>query len=361
MKRLLVFCREHFIVVSIASYSLGFAQHFLVILKHGEIMAADWKPTQYHINYFEYGFAKRALVGTLFFPVMSLLPDGGTEEKLFVVSVSFVTFIALVLILRAAINSLPPDWRGIRDVLPAILCFAPVGFMQISYDIGRYDLFNYLVIATMFVLIRRGALLSAAAVLTVGILIHEAVFFIALPLLLIAVVHDGFHVYRVIKCTFMPVSAMALTALFGNLSEQELALLPPEVSGGAGVWTRGVLEPAGYLGVANYMILGFYALVPLALLVKLCRENELSTLKFVSPLSIVGALFFLGTDYFRWVHLLFVSVLSVVFFIATTERSTNIAVDRRDRLTLLAFSFPLGPIGISQGLPYIRRLLESFQ
>ncbi len=76
---------RYFLPLSIFSYLVGFAQHLFKAIDRGHFYALDWKITQYHINYIDFGLVKRGLFGTISYPIFSLLPDAGVAERLFII------------------------------------------------------------------------------------------------------------------------------------------------------------------------------------------------------------------------------------------------------------------------------------
>lgn len=348
IKKLSDVCRDHFIVLAVFFYMLGLAKHFDL----------DWKLTEYHINYLQFGFVKRGVVGTLLFPILSLLRDGGMAERSLIIIFDFVIFLVLVSLLKRALDDFPEEWTEIRDFLRPILIFSPVGFIEMGFDVGRFDHLNFLLLAAIVLLCRRKAFMAASVVLAIGIFIHEAVFFYGLPVMIVAATLDGYDLRRISSAVAIPLVSIAIIAAFGNLNKEMISTLPNAISAGSHAYSRGIFEPAGYLGMTNYVVLLFYIALPYAFVMQFTRNLGVPSHRVSLPLLFVLPLFVLGKDYFRWVHLVFVSTLSVVFLLGFSLPLKQIKLSTLQKRLALAYSFPLGPIGIDFALPYVHSVVS---
>src|SRR6516165_10217311 len=112
---------KHFVVLSILFYFIGLAQHLVLAARRSPDGVLDWKLTQYYVNYFDFGFLRRAAVGTLLHPLMA------------------------------------------------------------SFDAGRFDHIDFVLLIVAVALVMRRDLVVSGAVLAVGILVHEVMFLFGFP------------------------------------------------------------------------------------------------------------------------------------------------------------------------------------
>lgn len=331
-----------------------------VAIDRGHIYALDWKITQYHINYIDFGLVKRGLFGTISYPIFSLLPDAGVAEHLFIISIDFLLFLIIVQLLNILIKKYLNNQIGLSVFVRTVVIFSPVGFMQMSYDIGRYDHLNFvLLIFAMYAILEKQIFLGGI-ILAIGVFNHEAIFFFGVPVAFAAASLTLHDFRKALSALVPPVFAIAYILFFGNLDADISLLLSSDVADGAKVWSRGVFQPNFNLSLESYLLVTFFSLAPYAFLYLAYKENELRLdLLFWSTLSPL-ALFVLGIDYFRWTQLIMVTVLTATFIIWKQGNRKIIKLNFVSKAVALLYVLPLGPIGIASGLPYIAKLKEIF-
>ena len=348
-------CRKHFILIGLISYFFGTLHDIIIYFHENKFSAFDWKITQYHVNYIDFGFVKRGLVGTVLYPFLSAFQTGGMWEIVFLWSLDLACFFLVLILLHRALRHLPAEWS---DWLRVVIIFSPIGIMQYAYDVGRYDHFNYLVIAGIIACLMGGRFALASLIMTAGILLHEAVFFYALPLMIAAIWLKRKPLAEAALLAVGPVAAMALVVLFGNASAELMARLPAAISGGAEVWGRSILEPAYNFGVRNAIILAVYLALLMGLVLRYAMTSGGPSLMLMLPVICCLPLFGLGIDYFRWVHLMFVAFMSTAILLALQAPGRPIAMTTWDKGLVLALATPAGPIGVEWGLPLAIKLLS---
>jgi len=231
--------------------------------------------------------------------------------------------------------------------------------MQYAYDVGRYDHFNYLILASIVWFTARRQPMYASVALTAGILVHEAIFFYAMPLIILAITAERESLLKMSLMMCGPVIALACVIFWGNADPATLASLPKAVSGGVQVWERGVLEPAQNFGIRNSLILAYFVVLVPVLMIRYALSTGVRPLILLLPFICCLPLFGLGIDYFRWVHLMFVSFLAMSILLALRAPSRQaIRMTRFDKALGLALSIPLGPVGVDWGLPLVIKTLS---
>lgn len=358
--RVLGFVSGRFRTFALLFWLIGLLQAALVIARDRSLdKFQSWGVTQYYMNYLDFSFVKRGLVGTLLHPVFTRIGADVDLAKIVILLLDALLFIALVLALDRSTKAVLRDDGVLAKLVRTAIVVSPVGVMQYSYDPGRFDHINFALIALATALLLNRRNLAAGAVVAIGVLVHEAVFVYAFPLLVAMALALGSGTWEararsVVLFGIVPLAAAVSVALFGNTDVNPAAVLPPTVLQGAEVWQRGVLEPATSYSPLQLALLAFYVVAPYVLLWHFYRANGIRVdLVFAAALSPI-ALFVLGIDYFRWCQLVFVAVLGALFFHASRGRGMlELPGSALAKMALVAYLLPLGPIGVVQPFPFI--------
>lgn len=344
--------RSAFVALAVLAWLIGVAPHLVNWMLSGQPPdALAWNMTHYHISYQEFGFLRRGLVGSLMAPVLAPLADGGVAEYGVMLGLDFL--LCLLLAVLAARLFLPD-----RDAAPGqrffagAILIAPVGMMQMGYDAARLDHVNFVLTALAVAAVLRGRAWVAALLMGTALLVHEAVLFYGVPVVVALALRRSVAEAAVIA---LPAGMTALALVAWGGTETDLAsVLPPELSLAASVWTRGMLEPARGFPAQHYLIAGYMALLPMLLLYRHYRLNRAP----LDPLLLAPAatlvLFGLGVDYGRWAHCLFFAVLLVLASAPALGRRRGADLAPLPvKLAILPWLVPLGPIGIAVLYPFI--------
>ena len=364
---MLNFVSKHFLKLSLLFYVFGIAQ--ILVIAYGDQNLAGlfpWKLTQFYVNYIDFGFVKRGVVGTLLYPVFSQIGGQAASAAIVIVFADFLVFLSLLLLLRRAMENLFPANSELMMVIKTIIVVSPVGVIQLSYDAGRFDHLNFILAGCALMLLLERRFVLAGMSVAVGVLVHEAMILFVFPVLMAACLtligKSGNLTERLRLAAgfaLLPVLAAGLVAFRGNPGVDLASVLPPSVMQGADVWGRSFFQPALSLSIQQYIVLLFYLVMPYVLLRKFYQANHLEVdLIFIFALSPL-ALFALGIDYARWTHLAFVSVLIAIFFhVANSRGSFSVRELGLPKFGLFFYILPLGPIGITRALPYVEAILN---
>lgn len=362
---IITFASRNFLKLSILSWIFGLSLSLALAVRDRSLENfLPWKMAQYYVNYFDFGFVKRGLIGTLLYPVMRATSDDRLLASAVVVLLDLAIVLAGLVLINRAFEREPLIDKKIGDVIKFILVFSPVGVMQLSYDVGRFDHVTIVLAVASLFLILRGADFHAGLLLATGILVHEAVFVFAFPVLLaiLIAVHNDKPPLRAfvaaLRFATVPIACAAAVLVFGNSNTDLSSVLPSWAQGGTEVWQRGLLEPRADLTGFQYAVLAFYVLAPSMFLMHFYRSNALPLDRlFLAPWCTL-LLFALGIDYSRWCHLLFVSNCLVVMFHLTQGRFELKTDSRAINILFFAYVLPLGPLGTDDLLPYVEFVLR---
>ena len=364
MKQLSTGLEKYFFQLSILSWLLGFAYDAIITIKNSRFDALDWKITQFHVSYWEFGFVKRGVVGSITSPIFSLLQLKEAGQIAFIIAIDAALFLMFVALIHKSLKSEQVCKKSIT-LIRAILIFSPVGFMQWSFDIGRLDHFVYILLFWACNLLIKKKFFQVGFTLAFSTLVHEVTFLFGSAAILIVLA--SFRNKKTAKCMIAELSAIFLPALtifvaiiiFGNIeSEVLLAQLSESAIGrGAEVWRRGALDPNLRLSLFQYFIIVSYAL---AVLITFFQhfKNAVGIFFTAGAFALLALLYLAGADYSRWVHASFISFTIASVFLM--QQSQNLVEHNRgilQKLSIFLLILPLGPIGIVDGLPYLARIL----
>jgi hypothetical protein len=308
-----------------------------------------WLLLPYLVDYGDFGFVRRALVGTL-------LPG---DPALGATPLVLVAATAPAVLLAAA---MAPRLARLEDrALAFALAVSPALFWQMGYDLGRFDTLNLLIAFAIALSPWRWALMAAP----VTLLIHEAAAAIFMPVLF------ALH-WRRFGLNAATVAAgagvIAVTAALVGFSarptvEAVRAAHPVAMAESAWIFTTGVDDnvtlawrhlteqrparqfwmlapPALYLAVL---------VVVVAQMLQGVRAAWVPLAAALSPLLLP----LVGKDYARWIALAGANVILVALVVApaTAVRPPRAA------LVALAVAGAFGPLGVLVGFPAVQFLL----
>lgn len=344
--------RGVFVLLAMLAWAIGAAPHFADWALAGQPPdTLVWNLTHYHVTYQEFGFLRRGLVGSAVAPLFTVLPDGGIAEYTVMLGIDLLLCLALAILVARLFLPRTEAAPG-QFFFAAAVLIAPVGMMQLGYDAGRLDRVNFLLCALAAAQVLSGRAWIAALALTAAMLVHEAVLFYGVPVVVALALRRSVGAALTIA---VPVLLAASALLLWGGTEADLAaMLPPEVNLAASVWTRDMLEPARGFPPQHYVIAAYMALLPLLLLLRHYRLNRAAPdLLLLAPAATL-VLFLLGVDYGRWANCLFFAVLMAIAAAPALGRSRGADLAPLPvRLAIVPWILPLGPIGIALLYPFI--------
>jgi hypothetical protein len=344
--------RNGFVLLAMMAWLLGASPHLMGWALSGSPPdALVWNLTHYHVSYQEFGFLRRGLAGSAVAPIFAALPDGGLAEYAVMIGLDLV--LCLGLAITAARLFLPlADAAPGQRVFAAVLLIAPVGMMQMGYDMARLDHLNFVLTGLAVASVLKGRAWLAALLMTAAMLVHEAVLFYGVPVVVALALRRSMTDAATVA---LPVLAATFALMLWGGTEIDLAAaLPPEANLAASVWTREIMEPARGFPPSHYLIAAYAALVPLLLLHRHYRLNSAAPDLLLFAPAATLALFALGVDYGRWSHCLFFSVLLVLAAAPTLGRRRGADLSPLPvKIAIAPWLLPLGPIGIALLYPFI--------
>ena len=336
---------------------------------------------QLYINYFDFGFVRRGLVGTILQAThLSGLFGDEYYFAIFVQHLAILAFVGLV-----ALHFLRSKTEH-SLLFKAVIFLSPTFILQVAYTTGSLDVFVLMIAVINIVFVRKVWLFSA--LLALGIFVHE-LFLFTIPAQLVALYlrNDGDAFKRfgaTARLLALPIlatlAALAVVALFGKTGvpreafEAKMAGLIPHAAHKIDLWS-GYFEvgsdvddnarPLGRLARHLYGHL-LYILVPLGYLATLTvvlvrREpRTFERLLLVAATLLPLFAYLVASDFFRWVGLS--ANLAILLLLYYSE--TPAAPVRRAWLwVLLAYSLlaPFGGAVIDNPFPAHKFILNHFR
>lgn len=357
---------------------------------------SDWKYTHYLFNYNE-GFVKRGLVGEALGSLSGYVSYG---------MVNFFSYIVLGILSVLILLFFSAPYIHHEKRLGALLLMffavsSPATLQHFAFDVGRFDLIIYSAFVFLLFSIHRLSVKNPAAIffmvslgLVFTVLVHEAAFFMIMPLTLVfwnyidsskkSLMLQFFSFSILFVVTFLVstrggYSALgfeehldSLKAIYGdrvvgsslnvihNISIEEN--LERTINGG--VSFARLVHHAAFV---FFMLPFFYMLYKLYMSVR-SEINFQTVIVLVSSLSPL-ALYPLGHDHFRWWSLAITNIIFSIFLIVINDEAIRNKVfsffeENVKLVGLVIFvGFTSGPLGITSSFDvvgYAARVVRYF-
>ncbi|MDX1489001.1 MAG: hypothetical protein R3268_12410 [Acidiferrobacterales bacterium] len=359
MERVTAYISAHFVKFGVIAYFLGHLPLTYQREYWGYFASILWKLTSFHVNYVDFGFVKRGVVGTAVKPIFDALDDGGFGELAFLFAFDIACVAIFFYLFSKVCDNLLKDSKDLKNYIKSVAAISPVGLAQFAYDVGRLDHLNYILLVVCIVAIAQGKFILSGFLGAVAILIHEAFFLYGAPVLIAFAISRKTDLRRFYAFVFTMLYAAGLVFSFGNSTVPLDQILSEEASIGSEVWDRGIFLSNLPLSVYEYFSVVPYLIAAYLLLYRVYSANDMKVdLIFLSTFAPL-VLFALGIDFFRWTHIVVVVVVAAIF-VKSTERTLSFSTPgwRLRDAPLLLLLLPLGPIGIDIGFPVVLKVID---
>lgn len=346
-----------FFALSLLVTTLGFSNRFRVGI-------GDWKRIQFLLSFQEFGYFKRGGIGSL----IEFLGIPKNDTTLLIISALFLVMFCLftnlfLFRIRGAVSNF--------TYFSVFVLLSPAIFLNVGFDIGRYDTVNFIIFIMALTAIHKGHVHVGGILSFIAIcFVHETFLFFWLPCILAYIIS---YMNDNKKSSLIYVSLYAVFALFFvikfggiesdfmNVLAHKYRILPDEIRG-AMVWKSTITDNLESTIKALFSPNGFFVKIALsipfltffaAFVIKTYRGNGIKTTLFsFAPLCGLSMLF-IGIDSPRWFAL--ISTTCVIVLIqeilqkrqSCPELMVKVPEGRTFSILMLLF-FLLGPIGISE-------------
>ncbi len=315
----------------------------------------------YFINYQDFGFLRRSLFGTVFYPSRYLVAEYGLYPVAYGFSVALLAVATLISYFY--VRSLSErGWTPSVHWLPLYL--SPAFLMHFAYSTGDTDI--VLAILLFVGLLVRRSMVLVALLCVVAVLTHEIFVLAYLPALLGVIYLEGnrdapFAMPMPLLAgvgfaaiAFLATEAFGLWPLGRAAYEARLAIISPELLTRSGYWevmndTRQAIEYT-HPQIVQF-INWIYMALPILYVVTVTAVFYPRALTAWRRLVFVGVslaplvLIYFGTDAYRWISFAGLGALVVGLSVGSPARGSLIG---RQPLLGLALVLPwalLGPLG----------------
>ncbi|AXN31881.1 hypothetical protein [Vibrio coralliilyticus] len=321
-------------------------------------LTMSWTATHYAINYIDFGFVKRGLIGSFY----KIINGSFSQESLFLFQFSFIILLVFVthfLFLKFNLNN--------RFVY-IVFILSPATFMQFGSDFGRFD--PILVSIFMLSIIYRSNSFVFIIFSILGILTHEIYIFALLPAAFIlyllernSLVSFKDIVIGVIKSRdfYILIASIILIISMGyyELGYEKIldtfsqSKLPPSYIefykgwSNVHIWTSSISDNLSFASQRLSLTVDtvYMIFIYLIMLVYLHVIGvDFKKPKYYIILVSSFPMFFLGTDWARWLAFIYVSIF-LIFITTEGCKAKNIS-----NKSILIFSL-YGPLGVGGYLP----------
>lgn len=343
---------HHYMALSSICYALPLAFFFMLYLSGRPFGVLDYMSTSYAVNYLDYGFVKRGLVGTILY----FVPGGA--YKAMAIGLPILGVVALVLAFSRAVERI--ECPETRNIIKLFFAISPFTMFQFGFEIGRLDIFNFLITLWCLYSVHKGWWISVLFSSVAALFIHEAFIAYGVPLVLgfaLFTTRKSIGISRWLYVAVYLVCIIVIGLLIWNYGNSDLVV--QEAPGeGHDAWSRPLLQPGfAILGWANIVIVTFLVIAIYAFLIAVYVENKgrFDALFLCSGGPLM--LFALGWDYARWTSLLACVVLTIVVIKACYEgwkiSPASIVYGG------FAYLLPLGAVGTMAVFPMARSFLGA--
>ena len=367
-----------FLAIGIAALIAAQTARYVVISRFPGFRDGTWFATvddfrlvHLHVNYFEHGYLRRGLIGSLLHAIGAPDPVMAGWMLSLLAMIGFFGFVGWV------VARTPPDRQIHMQIIALVMVLGPAGVAQIVADAGRVD-HVFLVLAPLAALAGlRGRLFLSLALFVLMCMVHELALIALAPLLLVCnSLGASDRVVLRLGPAALPFSrrtaaafglaimgVAVVTVAFGDSPQAVLALSTaegqqPEYA--AMIWGPGSpIHHISWQGLPSLLLLLYYlALVTLAV----AHARSLDPGLWLLPASTVSCLILLlvGIDAGRWGVLSTWVVLTALLAAETAQRRAGGADGGHRRLFVVSGvlrALPVGPLGVIVPFEFVTRLV----
>lgn len=341
--------------------------HLFPFLRSGKI-------AHYYMNYFDFGFIKRGLFGT----VIKLFI--GTPSLNTVRFIAFITGVAICIILCYKISKLKQvcDKRDYY-ILIIFMLFNSGVIYNIGYDLGRYDQLLMICCVASYYAIKKNNIYALIIIAVIGVLIHEIYFIFFFPIILYTIIiHSDIDRKKISLLLAVLFGVGILLLLYGKIENktlQQIASMIPtkkyRFDYVGVIWKRSIIQNItytfGYISKYNrseiiWLIAGaIYTSFVFLILIRLAAINDLDYRGYFVIIMASLPIFILAIDYSRWFSLIIINAFLYFLFTVSQKRTGKIVVPKKYSvgiISLAAFGIILGPIGVIRSFPLFDGVLN---
>ena len=295
-----------------------------------------------NINYFEFGFIRRAFIGTL----ISFINNSFYKELVFIT----FNFIIIILTLYIIFRKFFEVDQNFYKFIFIVFTLSPLGAMQIGYTFGRFEHINFFLILSCITLIDKKKYYLSSILISLGLMIHEAFFIYGIPIIFIYSLEKLKKLdIKKLSVLFLPVIFLAIYLDFYGNSEKAQLLSALGAN-------RGFVDIRQFEIIDS--VLFSYLILIISNHVYVLKKLKLKITYFDIAPYLTLLLFIFGLDYARWIGILFyIIIISIYVRLKSINKKYVDNFEFRFDSFWLAFPF-FGPVGIVYAYPIFNNFLQ---
>lgn len=334
---------------------------------------------QYYVNYFDYGFSRRSLIGTI---IDTTRINNLIENPYYF---SYVFYALNIVLLSTLVFFYFIRNRVFNSIYPYMLVFlSPAFILQSGYLSGTQDIHLLIILTIIFLYVRSWFVFLLLSI--IGLLIHELYIFM-LPAAIISLYikrNNGLEIkvkeLSISIAIFLTLISLLIFIVFYSvdIQKEQFELIMSEKLGEAAynhtLWsgyyeifssvesnTTGSIEfSSGLLDNFKYILIPVFYAVLFAFLNSFYSKVEIwkKVIIFFSLILPIFA-FIVATDFYRWVGM---SVNLSILYLISYSSQNGCAIPKKAIVFLLIFSLlaPFGAAGLERPFPAHQLILEKY-
>jgi hypothetical protein len=351
--RIYEFIGKKYLLIALICFSIPLIYYSTNYSSGRDFGLIHYASTSFAVNYFEYGFVKRGLIGTL----LAWIP--GQNYWLITLICSIIGFFILLFIVDKLIGMIQCEKTA--NFFKITFAISPFAAFQFGFELGRLDIFNILLLIAALHCILKHRWTLVIIISLCGLLLHEAFAAFALPVIVGFFLMQPARYFwarnlgKYVCISILVVACFILTLLIIKYGNSDL-VVKSAPGGGHEVWARPLVQHGlSKLGWLNLFVTFVVSVGIYAFLINIYRMNSTKPDALFLAAFCPLALFFLGWDYARWTALIGITVMTI-FFIKVLANSWKFEYETLPYAGAI-FLIPFGPIGCMNVFPFFRGFL----
>lgn len=201
------------IILTISILSITYFANFVILseLTNSKIFFHWYNQDQYLLNYRDFGFIKRGLIGTIF---------NLNEENYKIISKLLVIFILFTIYFSFIFLYLSIDDTIVKKYL-ILLSLSPFFFQQLGFDFGRFDIFGVAFFLIFLYFVKKNKyILILELICPFLILIHEIHFFSIILFVVYIQILKGRNKLNISYVCLTSIIILIILYFFGGIDDQ---------------------------------------------------------------------------------------------------------------------------------------------
>ncbi len=336
------------LLLSILIVSLIYYSNFVVLseLTNPKIFFHWYNQDQYLLNYRDFGFIKRGLIGTIF---------NLNEENYKIISKLIVLFILFIIYTTFILLFFTVQNRNLQKYL-ILLSLSPFFFQQFGFDFGRFDIFGVAFFLLFIYFVKRNKyILAFELICPFLILIHEIHFFSVILFVVYIQILHGRNKLNIIYVCITSIIILIFLYFVGGIDDLVFKQYENKywfikayfdkghLESSMRLWTTDVFKFNSTIFFRHIISIIAYLSISFFLIKKNIDKNIILLIVFYFPCFIIGI------DHARFLSLfiLNLSIITLVFY----DKYKYFNLPKFNNLFFLIIF--LGPWGVNICLPIL--------